>query len=162
MSISLASNQYPPGSTYHDCCTEIRCGAYNAQPVGGMRSRYGRTTDQFGGRRIKPPRHTNNKTAFAIGQHPHHLQHLLKSHHGGYSHNGGFDYPYIPRMVPPLYQYGGGNNIRGIPPRYANSTSYELGNDYVGGYTQSQNTYIGGRKHRKKQKGGWIVQNQSY
>jgi hypothetical protein len=122
------------------------------------------------------------QTHYNVGQHPNNTFHALhrRTHKQGgnappqypYARTLGntFDYPYLPPVVPPMYQYGGGsmhtkiiggmsNNVRGIPPRYSNSTPYELGNNYEGGYTKSLNTYIGGRKRRHPRKiGGYIVQ----
>lgn len=109
----------------------------------------------------------------SIGHHPAHSHHPLHAHHRR-RHNGRnsapqyWDYPNpTSRANLMKTQYGGrrirgrGNNVLPIPPRYQTWSPYSLGNNYIGGYTKSLNTFIGGRKRRSR-RGGNISQTRAY
>ncbi len=140
-------------SQYIDCISPILYGRYGNYP-----------NQTFGGRR-----HSH----YPIGHHSAHSTHPLhtKYKHGGNSAPQFWDYPNPTSKLNLMQtQYGGrrrvikrggSNNVLPLPPCYLSHSAYEVGNDYVGGLSQSLNTYIGGRKRRTR-RGKNISQKKAY
>jgi hypothetical protein len=91
-----------------------------------------------------------SRSVYLIGNHPHHTDHPI--HRGGNSAPQYWDYQGWRKENPALNRYGGRRRKhgRGLPPRYKHSSRYQLGLTYVHGYTKSPNTYIGGRRRKKR------------
>ncbi len=151
-------------SQYIDCISPILYGIYATpsyaqqtfsrypykQQAGTGRKRHGKGPPKF------------NQTSYAIGQHANSSHPLLKR--GGNSSRSFWDYPNpSSRDNNMKTYYGGGDNVLPLPPRYRNHSAYEVGNNYIGGYTQTPVTYIGGRRRKcAGHCGGNISQTKAY